>query len=491
MTLKTIVKGSSVYVVGDLIRRSISFLLLPFYTRFLSPSDYGLLEILDLAIMITALVFGISASGDAMIRVYHEQTNESERGTVVSTMMWLIVGLGSIVTAAGMYFAGPVSRVLLHGDHTELVRLAFFTMAFGGVTELLMLYQQLRKRHVIWVCCSVTQTLVLVALNIYFIAGRGMGVWGFLVSKCLVFMVTSAFLIFATTRETSWRFRWPIAREITAFGGPLILSSLATFSIHFSDRFFVNRYCSLADLGVYAMAYKIGMLVSVLVAGPFGAVWNTNFYAELKSNNWQTDFARTLFYFTAASALVAVGLSAFARPVLSLGVPAGYWGAIGLIPVIAVSYAIRSTGDFFRGILFITKRSKLFSILCVICAGVNLFLNAFLIPSHGITGAAWATFSTWCVYLGACWYFAHRENPLPVALTPYFALFSVTAGTIVIQRILVPTSIVGQLLTACSLLTVFIAVVLFSGGVSRKDRDRLLGWIWLSPARVGETAQIQ
>ncbi|MBV9266525.1 MAG: oligosaccharide flippase family protein [Acidobacteriaceae bacterium] len=486
MTLKSIVKGSSVYVIGDLIRRSISFLLLPFYTRFLTPSDYGLLEILDLAIMITALVFGISASGDAMIRVYHDQTSESDRGSVVSTMMWLVFGLGTIVSAAGMFCAKEVSLLLLHSDRTRLVQLAFFTMAFGGVTELLMLYQQVRKRHLVWVCCSLAQTLGLVALNIYFIAGRGMGIWGFLFSKCIVFVLSAAILLVVTIRETSWRFRWPIARDLAIFGGPLILSSLATFSIHFSDRFFVNKYCSLADLGIYALAYKIGMLVSVLVAGPFGAVWNANFYAELKNGGWRGQFSRTLFYFSAVSAFVVLALSVFARPLLSIAVTPAYWGAIAIVPVVALSYGLRSIGDFFRGILFITRRSKLFSAICATCAAFNLVLNALLIPSHGIAGAAWATLLTWAIYLVACFWFAHRENPIPVAPVPYLSLFGVTAGFILVSQWVTQTPVAGQLLLAATLLALFIIGLFVSGGVSRSDREFVFTYVYTGRMRIAE-----
>ncbi len=484
MTLQSILRHSSVYLIGDLVRRSVGLLLLPFYTHYLSPSDYGTIELLDLAIMVTSLVFGISAAGDAMVRVYHEQPDDKSRGNVVSTMIWLICFLGSAVTIVGVLFAGPLSRWLFKSDLTALVRLAFFTMSFSALTELLMLYQQIRGRHLVWVACSVAQTLALISLNIYFIAGRRMGIWGFLTSKCIVVVIAVVVLLIATIRETSWAFRWPLAKHLIAFGSPLIISSSSAFIVHFSDRFFLSRYSTLADLGVYALAYKMGMLVSVFVGGPFGAVWNATFYSHLAKTSWRSDFARTLLYLSATAAFVAVGISAFSRPVIGMAATAGYWGAIALVPVIAVAYGLRSIGDFFRGMLFITKKSRLFGILCAICAALNLVLNTLLIPSFGIFGAAWATLITWAAYLAACCWFAQRENPLPVHPRHYAALAGLTAVAIAAAVLGAGNSSVQQIGLGLVVVIAFIGGLILFDLISREDRERFANLLLTGRARI-------
>ena len=460
MSLKVVFQHSSIYLVGDLIRRPISLLLLPFYTRYLTPADYGIIELLDLAIMVISLVVGLSAAGDALVRIYHEQTTVRNRNAAV----------GFVSSAGAMAMAMPLSMWLFHADYTHLIRLALLCISFGAVTETLMLYLQIKGRPVRFVCFSVTQTISLVGFNVYFIGGRGMGVEGFVLSKCIVLITVATVLLIFTIRETGFRFSWTIARSFASFGAPLILSSLSTFSIHFSDRFFVARFCTLADLGVYALAYKVGMLVSILVGGPFGSVWNATFYSRLSEENWRSEFGRTALYLSAASALVSVGLSVFARPVLGIAVTTGYMGAIALVPIIAFSYAIRVIGDFFKAILFISKRSRLFGGICTGCALLNLTLNAVLIPRYGIYGAALATLATWAAYLGLCWGYAQREHRIPYSVRSFATLFVIAVLVSIAGGARLTACVPLQFLMASALSTVFVVAVFAFGCFPSHER---------------------
>jgi O-antigen/teichoic acid export membrane protein len=475
--LKTLLRHSSIYLVGDLIRRSISVFLLPFYTRYLTPSDYGLLELLDLAITATVLLLGLSAAGEAMIRVYYEKDNEPQRNAVISSVLWIVLLIGTATSVLGAWAATPLSTILFHGASSELIRLAFFAMFFGCLCEVLMLYQQLKRRPMIFVGCSVLQTLATIGLNVYFIAYRHMGVWGFVCSKCIVLSIASSVLLFLTVREVSWHFHRATAHEIVRFGLPLIVGGLATFTIHFSDRFFITRSCTLAELGVYALAYKIGMLVSVLVGAPFNAVWNVTCYAELANPSWRSQFARAFKYLALVSAFGAVGLSLFARPILHLAVPTQYFGAIALVPVIAAAYAIRTLGDFFPSILFIKKQSRLMSGLCGACATVNLGCNLMLIPRFGIQGAAWATLITWLTYFGLCWHFAHRTTPLPIRLRPLLTIAVLTLAILILNSWATMSWLVAQWSFAGSTVVVFSAALIFCGGLTRAERERLIGYV--------------
>src|SRR4051794_36113817 len=47
--IQTAVRHTAVYGVGSIVIKVLSFLMLPFYTHYLTPADYGVLEILDLS----------------------------------------------------------------------------------------------------------------------------------------------------------------------------------------------------------------------------------------------------------------------------------------------------------------------------------------------------------------------------------------------------------------------------------------------------------
>ncbi|RME28056.1 MAG: lipopolysaccharide biosynthesis protein, partial [Candidatus Zixiibacteriota bacterium] len=65
-------KQSSVYMAGQLLSRLISFIMLPIYTRFLTPADYGILELLSMTVDIVAMLAGAGISA-ALLRFYSEK----------------------------------------------------------------------------------------------------------------------------------------------------------------------------------------------------------------------------------------------------------------------------------------------------------------------------------------------------------------------------------------------------------------------------------
>ena len=57
-TTKSLAGHTSVYMFGEILRRSVSLIMLPIYTRYLTPADYGVIELLTMLIDIATIVFG-------------------------------------------------------------------------------------------------------------------------------------------------------------------------------------------------------------------------------------------------------------------------------------------------------------------------------------------------------------------------------------------------------------------------------------------------
>src|SRR6266511_3542137 len=89
--LKELVRHSAIYGLGSIVARVIAVLLLPLYTRYLSPSDYGLIETL-----------------------------------VARTAFWYVFAASTGVLVAGVALAQPISWLLFGTrSHDGLVTAAF------------------------------------------------------------------------------------------------------------------------------------------------------------------------------------------------------------------------------------------------------------------------------------------------------------------------------------------------------------------------------
>ena len=79
--LKELLRHSAIYGLGNLVARIVSVLLLPLYTRYLTPGDYGLIETLvALSAVLTALV--AQAMKSAFFRFYFDSAEDDRRRRV-------------------------------------------------------------------------------------------------------------------------------------------------------------------------------------------------------------------------------------------------------------------------------------------------------------------------------------------------------------------------------------------------------------------------
>ncbi|MBC7799752.1 MAG: oligosaccharide flippase family protein [Gemmatimonadaceae bacterium] len=421
--LRRVLHHSSLYLIGNVASRLVAFLAIPIYSRFLTPAEYGLLELIELSTQTVAIAFGLQAIGTAMTRLFHDQPSAEAERSVVSTALIGAAILGAVVTLFGVWGAGAISRAVFQtGEWTSLLQAAFIAMFFASQVELILVYERMRDNARFYLAYSLITLGVTLSLNILFIGVLGAGVWGFVTSKIIVSVVGAGFLMWRQRRGIGWDWKGAHVPALVQLGAPLILSGLAYFAIHFSDRFFLTSSVSLEELGRYALAYRFALMVNVLVGDSFAKSWNVSVYRHTADADWRAQFARVCAYFTFILCATGVAVALFGPELLRVMVPATFYPPVLLLPILVLAYVVRDVADFFRSLLLINRRSSWIGQIAVGAALLNLLANLALIPPYGVHGAAWATLATWTAYLAAHWIAAQREHRLPIRIAPYAML---------------------------------------------------------------------
>ena len=240
-SLQRVFQHSALYAFGNVAGRAVGFLAIPFYSRFLSPAQYGLIELIELSTQTVAIAFGLQAIGTALARLYHDQASPEAERSVASTALIATAMLSGGVTVASLAASGAISRAVFGTDAwATLLQAAFLAMFFASTGEVVLVYERMRGHARFYLAYSlVTQRLKLL-LNILFIGGLGAGVWGFVSSKLVTSVGGAGFLAWRLRRDVGWHWRGALVPEFVRFGAPLILSGLSYFAIHLSDRFFIT-----------------------------------------------------------------------------------------------------------------------------------------------------------------------------------------------------------------------------------------------------------
>lgn len=380
-----------VYAAGSVASRAIGFLMIPFYTHFLVPADYGLLELLDLTTFLIGTVVGLGLNA-AILRFYYDQQGEEQRREVISTALLFGVALLAVVYAV-LFIASPsVSSLVFKTDaYSTYLRLVFVSLSLDTVGELAMSYLRARQQSLLATGFPLARMIVSLSLNIYFIAGLGLGVMGVLYSGVISSTAVTTALMAMVFRNVGLRFSRQRLVQMLRYGIPLIPMTLGLFVLTFSDRFFLQRYASLSAVGVYALGYKFGMVSGAFVTSPFLQFWGAYMYEVVERPNGRELVARLQVYFTFVLLLFTLGLSLLSDDLLRVLSPPEYWGAAHVIPIVGLAYVFMGLSHFFRVGLYYTKQTKYLGYAVGGTALLNLPLNFLLIPGFEAMGAAWAT----------------------------------------------------------------------------------------------------
>ncbi len=462
---------AALYLVGNLLSRAVGFLMIPVYTRKLTTADYGLVELLELLIQIVSLTIGLGIFGGAMmLRSYHAAEGRDERGKVVSTALLgaLLFNTG-IVLIAG--FASPWLAVKWLGstEYTRLLQMSFLSMAFANCIEVGLSYLRVTGRAIWFLTHSVLSLVISLSINIWTVVFLNWGVWGIATSKLVVTSAGFIGCLWLVFSECGSAWRQSLVREMFRFGAPLVISNVSLFVIHFGDRFFLQRFTSLGEVGIYSFAYRFAFLITFLVGEPFGRAWNATFYEFVGAPEWKEQIRFVGRLLVVALATLCILLTLFAKDIVTIMAGPAFQSAATVIPIVVCAYGLRELGDFFRTMLYVNRKTGSIGWVGVACAVVNCILNIVLMPNYGMMGAAWSTLLTWSLYLVLLFVLAERDQKIqfPVMNT---LLFAAGSGSIaVLAAMFEPSILWTSLLLHSTAFCAFIAMVWRAGYLSSRE----------------------
>ncbi len=412
-------KNSSLYAIAIYTRSAASFLMLPIYTQFLSPKDYGLIEILSMIIDVVALIIGLRLA-PSIIRLFQEQY---DRSAIVSTAYLMGIS-SSLVGMALLYFSASALSLKLLGteDHTFMLQIFVFSLFSMILSEVFFAILRASEKAKNYLIFSLLKLGLQLSLNIYFIAILQLGVIGFIYSSIITGLILVLLQAYYVFKNYQFKPNARIAKFIVSFSLPIAVGAGIEFIIAYSDRFFIQHFWDLSAVGVYALAYKFGFLVLLVSWSPLSMAWEPLGYRAVKEGK-SADFFNDYFYMIFACVVtVMLGIGLFSPLVISIMAHQDFHVASMYIPLITLAYLIQAYGDFFKLGFMYANKTKFQLYATVIGAIAAVLCYYFLIPIFKIWGAAIGTLIALSIKSFAQIIFARRFFVLQVSTLPMMCL---------------------------------------------------------------------
>lgn len=387
--IKSLFRDQAIYGFGAVATSVLSLLLLPVFTRYLTPADYGVIAMLAMIEAATKVAFrwGVDL---AFMRLYYDCADQAARQRLASTVFLFLLAANGSLLVAGLASASWLSGQIFGTKQQAL--LIGLTMANTFVAGFYFIpFQVLRieERSGQFIALTIGRLGGTLVARLALVIGAGLGVLGIVLSDVIVTAVFTVILSRWFVKLIRPTFSPAVMRQALVFGLPRIPHSISQQIVGFADRYFLNAYGTLNDVGLYSIGASFGQALKLFLSA-FDTAWAPFFLTMMREKDAQRIYSVVSTYVTALLVLLVAGLCATAPDIVRLFTTPDFFEASTVTPWIAL-------GVMFQGLnllgsigLIIKKRTAPYPIATGIAAAAGVLANVLLIPRFGGLGAAWA-----------------------------------------------------------------------------------------------------
>lgn len=410
--LKRLGRHSVIYGLGGLVSRILAVFLLPLYTRYLTPSDYGEVETLIALTTVLGILLQLGI-GSAFFRFYFDSHDPAARRLVLRTSFWFTMGMATLGLLLGLAASPGISEWLFDStSQTELVAASFVGlwagMNYAQVTALF----RVEERSVAFVTASIANILLTVGATLLLVVALTAGPLGVIVGNFTGTLIVYVALVAYRREQLGLQFDRHLLRRMNQFGLPLVPSAVFLWVINFADRFFLVKLTNTHEVGLYSVGVRIASAMALLLTA-FRAAWPAFAYSIDDEREAKRTYAFVLTYLVVISSWVAAALALLSPWIVEwIAAPAfesssRVVGPLAFAVVPFAGYVVVAIG------VGRSRRTQFNWVVTGAAAAVNTALNLILIPPYGMMGAAIATIAAYfTIFVGMAWW-AQRIYPVP------------------------------------------------------------------------------
>ena len=471
-------RNTVIYGAGMVLNRAASVIMLPVYTRLLTPSDYGLLQMLDITIEVLGLLVSAGCTL-GIVRFYYKATTHEDRKIVVSTQYALHLGLNIIGTVVLAAAAVPIWKYGLSGaGKPSYVLIAAANFTLGALPIIPLSLMQIEQRAAMHSLTTLSKLVLQLTMNILFLVVFHTGPVGILISTGIANLIVGGAAGAWLIRRNGFKIRRDVLRDLRRFGLPYQIAAFGSFILTFGDRLFLEPMKGLAVVGIYSFAYQFGFLLDQIGTAPYTRAWGPTRWQIVNDAKEVRDAAYNTGAMHLSIILVttAVGITLFVHPVLKLFASPAYQAAADLVPVILIAYVMQGWAVVAAFGIDVSEKTKYSSYSVWISTLVIIPLYAILIPPFAGYGAAIATAVSFAVRTVCLYVFAQRLFPIDYKIAPHFRLFGLASVVAVASHFIRPNGLVLEIAGLVVLLLVYAALA-WSLVLDRELRESLVQWL--------------
>lgn len=388
-SLNKLLKNTFIFALSNFSSKFLVFLLLPFYTRVLSPSDFGKADLIAITVSLLLPIFTVSVS-EGILRFTMQK--EIKKNLVFSFGLKIIfIGFIILIMLYPIFiYIEPVNKYII-----------VFYLMYITITLNQYLNQFLRGLGNIGLIgiVGVISTIITIVSNILLLFVYDFGIHGYL-GSIIVTNIISIIILFIfgklykylTTKSPNI----DLKREMLSYNLPLIPNRMSWWVIMLSNRYVLNYFYGASIVGLFTAANRIPTIITTV----YGVVQQALLLSVIEDYEEKKSYQLFHKVYTLMNVIMIISVltvNISIKPLSYLLFGNEYLEAWKIVPYLAVSALFSSLHGNLTTVFSAVKQTKTLFVNSFIGALINLLLNIVFTPFFNVYGVVIASICTYVV----------------------------------------------------------------------------------------------
>lgn len=444
MTINVVTRQMLFYGLGLALMKGVSLLMLPVITRYLSPTEYGILDVLLTWMNVLGIILGFGMA-DILYRFCSDQnTAFGVYNTLLKLHLWLIVPVLLLSSLVLFFF----ENLLPQSITLTLTLTVILASGLASYMTLPLCWLRMQDRADWFFYCTAGKALLQASLC-WLLLNQGLGVAGVLYASVISHLFLIILIHFLLRPSLEQRKELGMSQQQTRtylhYGMPLVLSGLCLFLVCGAERWIIAGVLKAEDLAHYAVASQFALMVAVFTE-PFTLWWFPKRLRMLKHYNGIYHIAQSAVFGCILSMASAVAIATVGPIVIEFLLPEPYHMAAKLLPLLCLAMVLKQCSHILNCGCYSGNNThtvgKINGALAIV-APIVYFAGCIL---GGLDGLLYALLIIYSLRL--IWFFKTSQRLL---LLPYpLRRFTLSLGSTAIMLAITPTLSFSMLLIIAS-----------------------------------------
>ena len=420
-----LLKNTFIIGIGVLCTKVISFIMIPLYTSWLNPLEYGNYDLLVsyltlfvpfITVELEQAIFRFSLKKPSMAKVYFINA--------------------FFIATINMILADIIALLILHNSDCKYA----FIVYFNSYSLYVLIFEYLRgiKKLKEYSIYNIIISILILGMNFVFVPFLKMNARGLIYSFGIAYLIVDIFIALKEGLISSLiklKINFKILKDMITYSLPMIPNGISWWITNVSDRTMIRVFIGEFYNGLYAVSCKIPTIISLLFS-IFNLSWQQSAIENSDDNDKNIFYNKTFNYLVPLLFCGGIVIITLTPLLFKYLINEEYYQSIINVPILVLGSIFLCFSQFFNGLLLANKKTKKIGLSTSIAAIINVTINLIFMKKYGLIIAGISTLVSYIflfVYRYAIFKDIFKKNTI-IRIIIYSVLFSVFSAICLILK---------------------------------------------------------